>query len=61
MDVSEKLVGDVKLMPYKVLEVSRRYVPSFLSYHEKMRERELFPGASRVNPLPAGPFPDPYR
>ena len=36
-DSSKILVGDVKVMPNKVLKVSRPYMQSFLSYRENMQ------------------------
>ena len=36
IDFSEVLVADVKLTLGKVLKVSRRYLPPFLSYRENL-------------------------
>ena len=47
-DFSDILVGDVKMMLGKVLKVSRRYMPPFLSYRENPS------GGRRNSPPPSG-------
>ena len=49
---SENLVEDIKLMPNKVLKVSRWYLPSFLCYRENSGGGGRSSG-SRVNVFPA--------
>ena len=51
MDFSESLVGEVKLMPDKVLQLLRRYLLSLLSYRENKGGGNINPSSSaRVNP-----------
>ena len=46
-DLSEILSEDVKLMPNKVLKVSRQYLLLFLSYRENKVGGNIYPPALR--------------